>query len=227
MMPEVHRDRKQFSNINRDALHEEGAFIQESSTRGGSAFNKFEAYVAKPVDRKGSQNDVRKVPDMCSWATGLGVGIDNSKTPKRDRRRMELKEAGCSLVPGNWAPMSSTCAREGDLGAAYIPQPSLSQKKRGSFNQGRRRTPTPEVAALDGFLSELHDRLCSVEGGGVKDSTFPANSSSICGDGGPVGARVAAKISGAEPSESTDMYGVPHTIMADAEEVCPRYLRVE
>ena len=195
--------------------------------------DEFEASVARTiVARSGGGVRGRGTPDMNSWAAALGVDIEASKVMERDRRRVEMEEAGQKRPLGGWqappAParrVASTSSlgrgRDGDY-AAQQQQQSYSLSRRKHYSPpGReiRRGQVPEVVALDEFLSDLHGRLTSLEGeaeapAGVvaqgSKTSFPGHiraSDHTLGSGGV----------GSVSSGAVDAYGVPRSLVASAE----------
>ena len=170
---------------------------------------------------------------MGSWAAALGVDIEASKVTERDRRRVEMEEAGQKIPPGGWrvppAPARQVAStgsqgRGRDIGysAQQQPrQPYASSRRKHYSPPGReaRRGQAPDVVDLDGFLSDLHGRLTSLEGEAEatvaahgSPKPFPdyytrASEHTLWFDGR------------SDLSSAVDAYGVPRSLLANAEHV--------
>lgn len=186
-----------------------------------NVFDKYEASVARVASRGGKVVGNRAVPDMHSWAAVLGVDIDSSKVTEREHRRLELEEVGHNWAPGAWNPAPSTKSREERHGTAQQRQASSpGRRESGPPFPGGKRRAVPEVVALNGFLSDLHDRLHSVETGAVRAGTTPAPSSFVRVGSGSVNMNIhTRRDSGKRSMGLVDEYGIPQSLLANAEEV--------
>lgn len=178
-----------------------------------TSLDRYEASVARATTtshrrrRGGSLHGA--VPDMHSWAEVQGVDIGSSKTAKRDRRRLELGAGAYKPGLGPWPsppPIQDRANVNRDQGTPVL----TGGRTYDSATGHRKGTLGPEIAALDGFLSDLHGQLESLEQSGRVD-TAPAYT----------------KTSNEWPAEdnagdmfgSVDMYGIPHEVIANAMEV--------
>eukprot|EP00752_Nemacystus_decipiens_P009941 g8865.t1 len=198
-----------------------------------SLLAKYEASLGRALNQRGKPGS--HSPAMDVWALALGVDIEHSKATDRARRKVELEEAGHSTEPGGWTPSVPPTT------APYEPVSGNRRRKRGQDalmgSAGSRRNPVvPEVTALDGFLSDLQQRLESLEGGAVSSShstvvPTPASSAGHKGGNGrsitrtPKRTATSASIggrhdeAGAVSSASLiDVYGIPQGFVANAEE---------
>lgn len=233
------------SSDHRPSKHElrrAGAYRQmgrrtESQER---VIDEFEASVARTiVARSGGRVRGRGTPDMNSWAAALGVDIEASKVTERDRRRVEMEEAGQKRPPGGWrAPAAPTrgVASTSSLGRGrdrdYAAQQQQQQRQRHSYASGRRkhysppgrearRGQVPEVVALDEFLSDLHGRLTSLEGEAEATDEVMARGSATSFPGHIRASDDTLGFDGGGSvlSGAVDAYGVPRSLVASAEQV--------
>lgn len=204
--------------------------------------DEFEASVARTiVARRGGRVRGRGTPDMDTWAAALGVDIEASKATERERRRVEMEEAGQKRPPGGWrappAPsrrVASTSSlgrgRERDQAAQHQHQqhqqyqrPSYALSRRKHYSPpGReaRRGQVPEVVALDEFLSDLHGRLTSLEGEAEATAVVAQGSTTSFPD--YIGASdhsLEFDGGGSVSSGAVDAYGIPRSLVASAEQV--------
>lgn len=205
-----------------------GGFRQKNSTKA-RVLDKYEAALAKTLER-GPGRPGSHSPAMDIWAMALGVDIDNSKATERARRKVELEEAGQSIERGGWATSVPPTRSQSSL------SPRRRKRGRDALDGAARGQPSavvPDVAALDGFLSDLQLRLNSIEGGAVRNSNstvVPRPSGSVLGasdaDSREYERNVRVSSSGGPPVEaravstgSADVYGIPQAFIANAEEV--------
>lgn len=222
--------------IGESKKHGDSSWITDG--RYQSVLDKYEVSVAKAVARKtkGTGNS-NAVPDMHIWAKVLGIDIESSKATARLCRRTEEPDG---RKPGSaqwarWAPASSTFSPRGrDAGrrvevleTSRRHPPASQRRKRGCFSGiggGEKRSATTEVVALDGFLSDLQGRLCSIEGAAVGAETTQhafSNASDQLGGGSASanGPEAGAGGRGDDKTRDVDVYGVPRALMTYAEEV--------
>ena len=215
------------------SVHDGGGSRQRESEKA-RLLRKYEASLGKALNQRGKPGF--QSPSMDVWALALGVDIEHSKVTDRARRKVELEEAGHNTEPGGWTPSvpPTTAPYESVLGNR--------RRKRGHDvllgSAGSRRSPVvPEVTALDGFLSDLQQRLKSVEGGAVRSSSstvVPTPASSVGSTRGhrrgiTRSPKRSARVAGAGEryDESSvvssaglvDVYGVPRALVLNAEEV--------
>lgn len=194
-----------------------GGSRQKDSTKARD-LDRYEACLAKTLER-GPGRPGSHSPAMDVWAMALGVEMENSKSTERARRKVELEEAGRSMEPGGW---SKSAPRSVSLSSLPLRR---RRKRCRDTPDGPARAQASDVAALDGFLSDLQRRLNSVEGGAVRSSgttVVPSLSRSVLsgGDAGsekgvvPASGRACAASVG-----SADVYGIPQAFIANAEEV--------
>lgn len=178
---------------------------------------KYEASLANATTRKGQRS--RAVPDMDSWAEMLGVHVKSSKATQRDRRRLERNAFGMSQTgPGKWAPASSVSWGDLNNVAQFSDVDSVTHGRAHACQELKgRRTVVPEILALDGFISDLHGRLSSIKEGG-RAKTTPAHVSSGR-DAGVIANGRSAGVDGLDVARSSDIFGVPHDVIASAADV--------
>lgn len=212
----------------------DGGGSRKKESENARILGKYEASLDRALNQRGQSGS--QSPAMDIWAMALGVDIEYSKVTDRARRKVELEEAGHSTEPGGWTPSVTPTTAPNQLLSGK------SRRKRGrdalEGSAGSRRSPVvPEVTALGGFLSDLQQRLKSVEGGAVRSSrstVVPTPASSVGSDGGhgrgltrlPKRAAVVAgngdryDEANSVPSASlVDIYGIPQAFVANAEEV--------
>lgn len=218
------RARSSGQRLAKDALRRAGEVRPRTWAEKESVLDEFEASVARAVARKRSVGGGRSVPDMHCWAAALGVDIESSKATERDRRRVAMQEAGHNVTPGSWIFTSCANTWKKDVFNSQPAQPhSSGGGNRHASGLAERRSPVPEVAALDVFLTDLHGRLSLLASGAARAGTMPVSTSFVRGDrnGAVVGAGMSEReaVGRTARSASADLYGVPRALVANAEEV--------
>lgn len=191
---------------------------------------RYEESIAKATPYKRRMS--RVIPDMHSWAEVLGVDIRSSKTTQRERQRLRRGELGMyEPGPGKWTPSSSLSRKNvGSRTHQYLPDRDnliyhtidpprgrASPHGRGNTNSGI--DPSSEVAALDGFLSDLQGRLISVEGKTRLASAPAPSSGSHAAANGAITHRGCTGGVHERDLEKSDLYGVPLDLMNNVMDV--------
>lgn len=217
----------------------DGVGSRQRESEQARLMGRYEASLGRALNQRGKAGS--QSPAMDVWALALGVDIEHSKATDRARRKVELEEAGHSTEPGRWTPPVPPPT------APYQSVLGNHRRKRGRAALGgsvrSMRSPVvPEVTALDGFLSDLQQRLNSVEGGAVRSShstAVPTPTSSVGSKGGHgrgvtrlPNRETAVAVAGGRYDEATamssslvDVYGIPQAFVANAEEVRRKSLR--
>lgn len=181
-----------------------------------NALRKYEASVAKMVAREEAPIRVQPVPDMDSWALIHGV-VDFSETT--NSRGFKINEGGGTKRYVNSAPVPVATPRGEDYAKAHRRATSLTRRRGCALPTVERQScPVPEVEALEGFLSEMKNRLSILEEGAARRG--PAPTSALPKRDYPSAGMDTTALFG-----PVEVFGIPQRLMENVEEVRWRSVR--